>query len=390
LSSAHFGSLQRVEYNFAKADNLLFMGNLQTVVLSAGLATGLRPLTVDRPKVLAPVCNRTLLRRTLDQLRDAGLAEATLVLRDAPNGSKISIESDVPKTFGLEIFYVPPSIDGTVPCVRAAIRADATSILVIYGDSLIKADFSGLIQQHRSRTADGCAATILYHRPADLRCENKDGRTYHGVLSANSTGRISRFVEKPKVAEIGEGFDLANAAVFLIERQMLEDTRFRQARDFSYDVFEAASGQPDFGLYGHSIGEGFRVDVGSLKRLFQVNMESLQNRTMVEIPGEEVKPGVWYGADTRCDVDHLVPPVLIGNEVRVEPGSRLGPEAIVGNGTVIGGGCVLSHCLIMEECQIGNGVRINRCMVGPHSRIGDNVVLPDGSVLGSYSIVGAL
>ena len=49
------------------------------VVLAAGMASRLRPLTNDRPKCLLTVGSRTLLQRTFDALIAAGIKEFVVV-----------------------------------------------------------------------------------------------------------------------------------------------------------------------------------------------------------------------------------------------------------------------------------------------------------------------
>lgn len=52
---------------------------MKAVILAAGMATRLRPLTNDRPKCLLEVGGRSLLGRTIDNVLAAGVAELTIV-----------------------------------------------------------------------------------------------------------------------------------------------------------------------------------------------------------------------------------------------------------------------------------------------------------------------
>lgn len=52
---------------------------MKAVILAAGMASRLRPLTDDRPKCLLKVGNRCLLQRTMDALTAAGIREFVVV-----------------------------------------------------------------------------------------------------------------------------------------------------------------------------------------------------------------------------------------------------------------------------------------------------------------------
>ena len=78
---------------------------MQTIILAAGLGTGMRPLSIDRPKVLAPICNQTLLARTLKQLHSENIKRATLVLRQGSESCCDTISASVPAGFELNTCF---------------------------------------------------------------------------------------------------------------------------------------------------------------------------------------------------------------------------------------------------------------------------------------------
>lgn len=362
--------------------------HLQVLILATGHGTGLRPLTVDRPKVLAPVCNITILRRILEQIESAGIHRASLVVRPIPRSVQDLLIAETPDGFELVLSVVPESIDGSLPVARYAWSAAASSVFVIYGDSLLSADFPALLRFHRSVVQKSGLCTILYHQPDDLRADRGNGRSYHGVMSVDKKGRITRFTEKPDINDVQDGFDLASAAVFICERGLLDHPTVQDARDFSTDVFERLAGANSTALYGFGIGYGFRRDVGTLERLFDVNKQILRRELRVSIPGREVTPNAWLGNNTEYRAEQVVPPVAIGCGVRIGKGARIGPGVVVGDRCAIGEDVVLSNAVLMHDCVIGPGVRADTCILGPYCHVRGGAILPPFSAIGAYGIIG--
>ena len=52
---------------------------MKALILAAGMASRLRPLTDTRPKCLLQVGNRCLLQRTVDNLLDNGISRIAVV-----------------------------------------------------------------------------------------------------------------------------------------------------------------------------------------------------------------------------------------------------------------------------------------------------------------------
>ena len=361
----------------------------QVIILAGGLGTRLYPLSVERPKALLPVCNLSLLGRLLVQLEAAGFRQAVLTLPAAPPTVHERARAAAPPGFSLVIVSATGPFRGQVPAVREELAPGAEAVLVIYGDSLVSLDFGGLLRAHVNNRAKGGKATIVHHRPEDLRVAEKDGRTYHGVMSVNEQGLVTRFVEKPRVEEISPGFDVANAAVFVCERALLEHPAFRGASDFSYHVFELAAKTHNVPLYGFDVGAGFRYDLGSVERFFDANLKLLRGELPGPLPGEERQPGVWAGEGTTYEGVHITSPVLLGKGVRLGRGTRVGPDAVIGDRCEVGDGATLRRAVLLENCRVGGGLCLDTCVLGPSVLLAKDVRLPPYTVLGAYAVAGA-
>src|SRR5687767_13003689 len=65
---------------------------MKAVILAAGKATRLRPVTLTMPKALVPVANKTLIGYAIDVLKAAGLRDIGIVVNE--------LESSIPQTLG--------------------------------------------------------------------------------------------------------------------------------------------------------------------------------------------------------------------------------------------------------------------------------------------------
>ena len=364
------------------------MFDTQVIILAGGLGTRLYPLSVERPKALLPVCNVSLLARLLAQLHAAGFRCADVTLPAMPQHTRKLALASAPRGFDLVIADAARPFGGQVPAVRALLAAEAAAVLVIYGDSLLSLDFGALMNSHAASRAHGALATIVWHRPADLKLAESDGRTYHGVMSVNQQGRVTRFEEKPLVEHITDGFDMANAAVFICERALLGQVDFRGAKNFSYDLFEPAVKENRAALFGFGIGAGFRYDLGSVARYFDANLQVLRGDLAGPIPGTKQSSGFWIGDQTAWEEAQITPPVLLGSGVYLGREARIGPDVVIGDGCRIGAGATIRQAVLMENCRIGAGARLDTCVLGPFAQVGQGVSLSPRAVLGAFCVVG--
>ncbi len=279
---------------------------------------------------------------------------------------------------------------GSFDAVRQCLDQSSSRVLVVYGDSFLKTDLARLVRHHDQwHLKDRAVATVLYHRPEDRHVPGDDGRTYHGIMSCEKSGQVIRFEEKPLVSDVKPGFDLANAAVFMLERSVFRDSLFRGASDFSRHFFEPAINGGTRVVYGLDIGRGgYRHDLGGLQRFFEGNMNVLSGRWKAPIPGRQIRAGVWCKPGATLDGATLIPPVVIGRCVSLHPGCVVGPMVALGDSCTIGENARLSNSVVMFGTRLARGAEVIDSVVGAHSRIGEGIRIPPHSFIGDYAAVG--
>ena len=163
---------------------------IPALVLTAGLATRLRPLSLVRAKAALPVAGPPLVQRILRQLAAAGVEDAVLNLHHLPQS--ITREVGDGSDLGIHVRYswedpVLGSAGGpkrAVPLIRALRGAPAT-FLVVNGDTLTNADLQSAIDAHR---ASGALVTMAV-------VPNTEPDKYGGAV-VNEDGAITRFVRR--------------------------------------------------------------------------------------------------------------------------------------------------------------------------------------------------
>src|SRR5688500_8846263 len=108
---------------------------MKAMVLAAGEGTRLRPLTIDRPKVMVAVAGKPVLEYILCWLRHFGITDIAVNLCHRPavvtdyfgDGSRLGV------TLEYSVEPVPLGTAGGVKCIE---RFFADTFVVVYGDVL--------------------------------------------------------------------------------------------------------------------------------------------------------------------------------------------------------------------------------------------------------------
>ena len=220
---------------------------MKAVLLAAGFGTRLRPLTDAAPKILVPLGGRTLLEHQLAYLGRAGIDEVVVnVHHHAEQVRRFLARVQAPVRVRLSDERRLLGTAGALVPLRDFL---GDRFLVLYGDVVTDADVAKLVAAHE---ASGAVASLGY-----VPSEQTDGK---GVLTIDSAGTVSGFVEKPSRS----GGGLVNAGLYVLERSVLELIP-DGASDFGRDVWPRALalGVP---IHGHELRAYVR-DIGTPEAL---------------------------------------------------------------------------------------------------------------------------
>jgi len=168
---------------------------MKCMILAAGYATRLYPLTANFPKPLLKVGDKTIMDWLVDDIAGAGLVDEFIVISNHKfaghfedwahsrgGGQKITVVDDGTSTNETRL--------GAVKDIQFAIDAQGIDdeMLVIAGDNVL--DFS-LTKFMAYARAKGASAIMRYYEPEEARLHKS------GIVQIDSDDRIVGMEEKP-------------------------------------------------------------------------------------------------------------------------------------------------------------------------------------------------
>ncbi len=211
----------------------------KAMLLAAGQGIRLRPYTERLPKCMVPLDGRPLLEHTVRWLSHYGVTELIVNLNYLPEAITGYFDDGGP--WGVHIFYSREETAlGTAGGVRNARWFFDGPFLVWYGDNLSRCRIDRLWEMHRAR--GGVATVALYWR---------EDVTRSGIVGLDcDTGRITRFLEKPRPEQVFSHW--VNAGIMILEPEVLAAIPAQGAPDFGHDVLPALLAQ-GAKLYGYCL-----------------------------------------------------------------------------------------------------------------------------------------
>jgi glucose-1-phosphate thymidylyltransferase len=167
---------------------------LKAVILAAGYATRLRPLTDDMPKHLLPVGGRPMLDWVLDRVREVQDVDAVHLVtnnRFAPEFARwaeqhgVTVHDDGTTSNEDRLGAV-----GDLQLVIAAAGLQDDELVVLAGDNLFELSLPSFVEWWRAKPQPSSAVPL--HDVGDLELA-----THYGIVQTDGDDRIVSFVEKP-------------------------------------------------------------------------------------------------------------------------------------------------------------------------------------------------
>jgi len=342
---------------------------LKAVVLSGGFATRLRPISYALPKLLFPVAGKPMIYWTLDLLRRHGVDQVVLAVNYLADTLR-AVVGERYKTVKIRYSLEDKPL-GTGGPVKLAARTlkPLDTFIVMNGDIITELDLTRMLKEHQESHAVVTDALHEVRNPSRF-----------GVVQLDDARRIRRFVEKPRPGQAPSR--LINAGIYMIEPSLLSLIPPNRKVSLERDIF------PILARKGRLSGFPFRgrwFDVGDLSDYSRANFELLktqQTKGVRQHGGKQIKPPVLIGEDTRIEPTARVGPnVVTGKNCMILRRARL-TNSILFDGVTVGENAIVARAIVATNAHIGRGVRIN-----PGAIVSPNVKIADGVSIGNRAII---
>ncbi|MCS6860654.1 MAG: NDP-sugar synthase [Abditibacteriales bacterium] len=322
---------------------------MKALVLVGGLGTRLYPLTYHVPKAMVPMVNVPFAERMVRYLTRFGVDEIIFSVCYLPDPIREHFEKHNTGAVKFHYVFEEKPLD-TAGAIKNAERLLDGTFFVLNGDIFVDINLHDVMDFHRQR---GAKITIAL-TPVD-------DPTAYGVVETDDTGRIRRFLEKPRWDQVTTNH--INAGIYVFEEEVL--ARIPPNRPYSVEraLYPHAleEGVPMFGF----VSSDYWIDIGTHQKYLRAHRDTLRGCIKVEIPGEQIRDGVWVGADSHiAEGATIEPPVVIGRGCQIATGARLGPFAVLGDEVSVDKDACVAESVLWRGTRVGEGARLRECILG--------------------------
>ncbi|XP_072954825.1 probable mannose-1-phosphate guanylyltransferase 1 [Typha angustifolia] len=334
---------------------------MKALILVGGFGTRLRPLTLSVPKPLVDFGNKPMILHQIEALKEVGVTEVVLAINYQPE-VMLTFLKDFESKLGIKITCSqetePLGTAGPLALARdKLIDSSGEPFFVLNSDVISEYPFAELVKFHKSH---GGEATIMVTKV-------DEPSKYGVVVMEEETGKVDRFVEKPKVF-VGNKI---NAGIYLLNPSVLDRIELKPT-SIEKEVFpKIAADRKLFGM----VLPGFWMDIGQPKDYItglRLYLDSLRKKSSSKLAAGP----------------QIVGNVLVHESAVIGEGCLIGPDVAIGPGCVVESGVRLSRCTVMRGARIKKHSCISSSIIGWHSTVGQWARVENMTILGEDVHVG--
>lgn len=323
---------------------------MKALILSGGLGTRLRPLTLYTPKPLLPVANVPFLAYPLALLRKHGIREAVLCSSDLVAPYKNFILNQRAKGTRLICSREFKEL-GTAGALKNAERWIDSTTFILNGDILTDTNLSAMLHFHRRKKSIITVALFPVKDPSS-----------YGLVKLSAGKKISKFIEKPQMRNSPGKRWLINAGIYIFEPEVFRWIPKGKKYSVERELFPKCLTQK-VPMFGYALNSSTCwIDIGTPEKYLQANREALRGRIHSE-------------AKSR------------GTKNQIHRTSVIAKDVVIGSRCKIGSNAILKNSVVLDHVQIGERVLLENCIVGSGCRIGHDATVQNSRIIGNHSII---
>ena len=263
---------------------------------------------------------------------------------------------------------------------------DPEYVLVLSGDHIYKMDYSKMLDFHKERCADATIAVI------EVPIEDA---SRFGIMNTTADNKIYEFEEKPQNPKN----NMASMGVYIFNWKFLkfflkEDENDKlSSNDFGKNIIPAMLKNAKK-IYAYPF-KGYWKDVGTIKSLWEANMDLIDDNNELNIHDETWK---IYSINPSNPAQYIGPDAKVTNSLVVEGCIILGEvsNTVLFHGVTVGKNSKISNSVIMPNTNILENVTIDKAIIGSNvtirrnSRVGvpgEITLIAEGSEIKSNSVI---
>lgn len=328
---------------------------MKALILVGGFGTRLRPLTLSVPKPLVDFANKPMILHQIEALKAIGVTEVVLAINYQPE-IMLNFLKEFEAKLGIKITCSqetePLGTAGPLALARdKLVDESGEPFFVLNSDVISEYPLKEMIEFHKAHGGEASIMVTKVDEPSK----------YGVVVTEESSGRVEKFVEKPKLF-VGNKI---NAGIYLLNPSVLERIELRPT-SIEKEVFpKIAAERKLFAM----VLPGFWMDIGQPRDYIaglRLYLDSLRKRSSSKLA---------RGA-------HVVGNVIVDETAVIGEGCLIGPDVAVGPGCVVEAGVRLSRCTIMRGVRIKKHACISGSIIGWHSTVGQWARVENMTILG--------
>lgn len=341
---------------------------MKTVIFCCNdLSDNMEPAARSGMTPLTTVLDKPVLSHILENLKNHGFSEATLVL---PNKSGAYLKYAESERLPLSLKFFCGEGMTDVGAVRRL--WEGGDVLCIDGAYLNFFDASGLVKYHEAKNSDLTLAVKEVAKPWEF-----------SAVSVGEGDKLLKFSEFPSAETCSTNF--AYSGVYIVSEKLVA----KLPPDTTETLPQLAKKACEKGGKALVYNEkGWFHRFSKPSDVLSCNLSMLSGESGRDMSFMESSSGCFRLTKQPFRGVSVIPPVFIGKNVTVGFGTVLDSGTVLCDNVTVGRGCHIKGSALMENVRVGDGVKAEGALICRDAQLMKGVECEKMTIIGAGSAVG--